>query len=255
MSAAGARVAATLLLGASAGAMPARAQTAADGYSIYQNAVYKGQSLGVPACATCHGPDPRNSFIPQILVAAGNPSILPTAWAMPPMDQYDYTTLIDANGREGIATYLLYPDAGTQPFSLLAAQSVDFGSLMVGQSMAKTMLLANIGARALTGVAIQASPSAAGVTESNDCPATLAMQASCTITVTFAPMTAGTANAAYVVSASNDANSGDKFFVYASGGSSTPPAPSGVGGGGAIGWMWLALLLLPQPLARRGSAQ
>ena len=249
MSAVTVRSGATLFLVAAASTAPALAQTAADGYSIYQNAVYKGQSLGVPACATCHGPDPHNSSIPQILIAAGNPSVLPTAWAMAPMNQFNYAALIDDNGRAGISNYLLYPDAGTKPFSLFAAQSLDFGTLTVGQSASKTMLLTNVGALALAGLAIQASPSTTGVTESDDCPANLAPQGSCTITVTFAPLAAGTANAAYGASASNDANTGDKFFVYAMGATSAPPPPptpppaSGAGGGGALGGIWLLALL------------
>jgi len=246
------RVRAALFACAALGTTAAFAQTAADGYSIYQNATFKGQSIGAPACVTCHGPDPRNSVIPQILMAAGNPDFLPVAWAMVPMSQFNYAAKINTDGRAGIATYLLYPDAGTLPYSLFAAQSLDFGTVVIGRTMSKTMTLTNIGAQALTGVVVQASPSATGVTETNDCPSALAVQASCTVTVTFAPLAAGSANAAYVLSASNDANSGNEFFVFASGAASAPPpAPSGGGGGGAVGWLSLALLLLLAPCVRR----
>jgi len=246
------RVHAALFTCASLGSAAAFAQTAADGYSIYQNATFKGQSIGAPACATCHGPDPRNSVIPQILMAAGNPGFLPTAWAMVPMSQFNYAAKIDTNGREGIATYLLYPDAGTLPFSLFATQSLDFGTLVIGQTMMKTMTLTNIGAQALTGVVLQASPSATGVSETNDCPSTLAAQASCTVTVTFAPLAAGTANAAYVLSANNDADTGNEFFVFAAGAASAPPPPAASGGGGGAldGWS-LGLLFLLQPILSR----
>jgi len=244
------RTAAALCV-AALGSMSALAQTAADGYSIYQNAIYKGQNLGVPACATCHGPDPHNSVIPQILMAAGNPAFLLTAWALAPMSQFNYATLIDANGREGIATYLLYPDAGTKAFSLFAAQSLDFGTLVIGQSMTKTMTLTNIGAQALTSVVIQANPSATGVTATDNCPGTLAIQASCTVSVRFSPLAAGTANAAYVVSASNDANTSGEFFVFATGATSTPPPMQSSGGGGAFGWISLAGLLVALWFSRR----
>jgi hypothetical protein len=262
-----ARVIAPLFFAAAGSTPAAFAQTAADGYSIYQNGIYKGQPLPAPAppCATCHGPDPRNSFIPQILIAAGNPDVLPAAWMLSPMTQFNYTGKIDANGRQGIATYLLYPDAGTKPFSLFAAQSLDFGSVTIGQSVAKTMMLTNIGAQDLAGVVIQASPSATGVTQTNDCPATLASQAACTVTVTFAPLAEGTANAGYVVSANNDANTDNQFFVFAAGATSVPPPPAApapapppvaqppaasYGGGGAMDWMWPVALLLLQRLAR-----
>lgn len=229
----------TALVGAGA-----HAQTAADGYSIYQNGTYKGVALAAPApaCATCHGPDPRHSLQPGLLNAAGNPSFLPTAWAMVPMDQYNYASKIDANGRQGIATYLLYPEAGTLPYSLFAAQQLDFGNVAVGQTSTRTMVLANVGALALNGVVIQANPSATGVTQANDCPATLAPQATCTVTVRFAPLAAGTANAAFVVNASNDANTASVFFVFASGGTTAPPPASG--GGGAIGPGLFGLLAL-----------
>jgi hypothetical protein len=272
------RLTAPLFFAAAGSTSPAFAQTAADGRSIYQDAIYKGQRLPAPAppCATCHGPDPQHALIPQIFIAAGNPDALLTAWALDPMSQFNYSAKIDANGRQGIATYLLYPDAGTKPFSLFAAQSLDFGTLTVGQSASKTIGLTNIGALALTGVTIQASPSATGVTQTSDCPATLAPQASCTVTVTFAPLAAGTANAGYVVSATNDANTNSEFFVFAAGAASAapppappppappppaappapapPPASSGGGGGGALDWMWLVFMLALQPLLRRSRA-
>ena len=233
---------------------PAFAQTAADGYSIYQNGTYKGNPIGAPACQTCHGPDPLHSLQPGLLNAAGNPAFLvDVAWQMPPMDQFDYPAKIDTNGQTGIATYLLYPPAGTQPFSLFAAQSLDFGDVVVGQTPPpKQMMLTNIGPQPLTAVTIQPSPSAIGVTETNDCPTTLASQASCTITVTFAPLAAGKANAAYVVSSSNDGNPGNEFFVFANGVTGAPPPPppppppaASSGGGGALDPEWLLLALFP----------
>jgi len=244
----------------------AHAQTAADGYSIYQNGTYKGVAIGAPACATCHGPDPLNSLEPGLLNAAGNPGFLTsTAWPMAPMNAFDYPAKIDANGRQGIANYLLFPPAGTQPYSSFAAQSMDFGTVVIGQAMTKTMTLTNVGALALSNVVIQASPSAAGVTGTNDCPTSMAPQASCTVTVTFAPLAAGIANAGYVVSASNDANTSDTFFVFATGATSAPPPPppppaaSGGGGGGALGLpavgLGLVLTLLPSVSRRRPASR
>ena len=245
----------------------AHAQTAADGYSIYQFGTYKGVALAAPApaCATCHGPDPLNSLEPGLLNAAGNPSFLTsTAWPMAPMNAFDYPAKIDANGRQGIANYLLFPPAGTQPYSSFAAQSLDFGTVVIGQTMMKTMTLTNVGALALSNVVIQPSPSAAGVTETNDCPTSMAPQASCTVTVTFAPLAAGTANAGYVVSASNDANTGDTFFVFAAGATTAPPPPppppaASSGGGGALGFpivgLGLLLTLAPSASQRRPASR
>jgi hypothetical protein len=259
MNASAARRIAGLFAAATSVVAPAFAQTAADGYSIYQNGMYKGKFINAPACAACHGPDPLNSLEPGLLNAAGDPAFLSIAWQMSPMNTFSYLTKIDANGQTGIATYLLYPPAGTQPFSLFAAQSLDFGDVVVGQTPSpKQMMLTNIGAQSLTAVTIQANPSATGVTETNDCPTTLASQASCTIAVTFAPLAAGKANAAYVVSAGNDANAGNEFFVFANGVTSAPPPPpppASSGGGGAVDLEWLLLGLLPISARRRPASR
>jgi len=228
----------------------AQAQTAAEGYAIYQNG-----TGGQPACAGCHGADPLHSTNPTILNAAGNPAFLLTAWMMAPMNQYNYPNVIDANGRTAIATYLLYPSAGTQPFSLFSSGSLNFGSLNVGQSAQQINTLTNIGALAITGLAIQANPSAAGVTQSNTCPATLAPNASCTVAITFAPMANGTANAGFVASASNDANASDTFFVYASAGTPMTGGSSSGGGGGSISSLALLALLLLASLHTRSFAR
>jgi hypothetical protein len=68
------------------------------------------------------------------------------------------------------------------------------------------------------------------------------------VTVRVAPLAAGTANAGYVVSASNDANTASEFFVFATGAPSTPPAASGGGGGGALDVAALALFAVAATL-------
>jgi hypothetical protein len=166
------------------------------------------------------------------------------------MINLNYGAVIDATGRAAIATYLLYPDAATQPYSALSAGSLNFGTLNVGASATQAVTVTNVGPTALTGAVVQANPSAVGVTQTNDCGATLASLASCTITVTFAPTAAGTANGGFIYTATNDADpaTGRTFYVYASAASAAPapaPAPaSSGGGGGAMGAVELALAAL-----------
>lgn len=67
--------------------------------------------------------------------------------------------------------------------------ALGFGNLKAGgTSSPQTVMVTNQSGATLTGVTIAAS---AGFTETNNCPATLAVNASCTITVTFAPTVNG----------------------------------------------------------------
>lgn len=237
------------------------AQTPAQqGAAIYQNGIPAGTGVTArPACAICHGTDPHRANNGATL-AAGNPALLLNAFNSPTMSTYDYGAVIDATGRTAIATYLLYPEAATQPYSALSTGTLDFGTLNVGASATKAVTVTNVGPAALTGAVVQANPSAVGVTQTNDCGATLAPLAACTITVTFAPTAAGTFNGGFVYNAANDAdpNAGRTFFVYASAASASAPAPAPAasGGGGAMGAVELALAALAALTgALRGSGR
>ena len=78
---------------------------------------------------------------------------------------------------------------GTAPDVSLSPTSLAFGSQNVGAtSAAQSVTLANSGSGALTvsGVAVTSN-----YVQTNNCPATLAVNASCTIQVTFSPSTTG----------------------------------------------------------------
>ena len=76
------------------------------------------------------------------------------------------------------------------PTVVLSRAMVDFGTQRVGStSAAQTITLTNSGTAALSGIAITLP--AGDFTQSNDCGATLAVGASCTITALFAPTAAG----------------------------------------------------------------
>lgn len=236
----GIRPAALVAAAAMAWAQTAQAQTgslAAQGYEIYQHGV-----PGKPACASCHGPDPETSIHP-LGKARGNPAYLPTAWSMPPMKQYDFAASIDEAGRNAIAQYLLYPAAGNQPYSQFSLQSIAFGDVAIGHAQRKVLTLTNIGAQPLVGIALQASPSAVGVTASDDCPSGgLPPGASCTVTVTFDPRAVGAASAVYLLRANQDASTSSQFVVAGNGVDAAAPAPDASASAGGGGSMSLAAL-------------
>jgi hypothetical protein len=80
------------------------------------------------------------------------------------------------------------------PSGTVSPASFTFGNVQLGQtSAAQTVTLSNAGIGPLTVGAINFGGAAAGFTQSNTCPATLAVSANCVISVMFAPN--GTAGA------------------------------------------------------------
>lgn len=97
---------------------------------------------------------------------------------------------------------------GGAPIVSVSPGSGSCGSVQVGaSSTCQAFTLTNTGNIDLTGIAISLTGVAAGsYSQSNNCPATLAASASCTITVFFQPTGSGTLNASLSV-ASNAAGS------------------------------------------------
>lgn len=94
----------------------------------------------------------------------------------------------------GTAEVPLVPAAGVLAFT--ATPDVDFGSVRIGNSVTQTYTVRNIGNKA--DEVTVALPSGSGWTATGDCPespATLAVDATCSVTVTFAPTESGTSTA------------------------------------------------------------
>lgn len=91
----------------------------------------------------------------------------------------------------GTAERPLDPASGVVAFT--ATPDVDFGSVRIGSSVTRTYSVRNIGnaADALT----VALPSGSGWTANDDCPDLLAVDATCSITVVFAPTASGASTA------------------------------------------------------------
>lgn len=87
----------------------------------------------------------------------------------------------------GVAEAPLDPAAGVLAFT--ATPNVDFGSVRIGNSVTRTYTVRNIG-NAADAITV-ALPTGSGWTASDDCPDLLAVDATCSITVVFAPTESG----------------------------------------------------------------
>src|SRR4029077_5171483 len=90
----------------------------------------------------------------------------------------------------------------------LSPASLAFGSVDVGQSVAKTATLTNSGSTSVT-VSQDAANSAAFTISGLSLPATLAAGQSATITVTYAPKASGTVNGNVTISGNASLTMGD----------------------------------------------
>lgn len=118
------------------------------------------------------------------------------------------------------------PPPPPAPVVSLSPSSLSFGNQNVGTtSAAKSVTLTNTGNAALSITSIgEAGANAADFAESNNCPASLAAQASCLINVTFSPSAAG-AESANIALVDNAANSPQSVAESGTGVTPPPPAP------------------------------
>jgi len=103
--------------------------------------------------------------------------------------------------QSNVVSYSLLVLESTSPFSALSAEALTFRSLPVNAaSEAQSVTLSNGGGAPLTLSDISvAGTNASDFAESDACPATLAVGASCTISVTFTPSVSGPRSASIVV--------------------------------------------------------
>ena len=103
---------------------------------------------------------------------------------------------IPSNDAASPVTYMLTGDAVDAPEPQISATptSVDFGELLLGEFDTATVTLLNPGTGVLTFTSIGLSGDA-GFSQTNDCGATLAVQATCTVTIVLNGATGGSKNA------------------------------------------------------------
>jgi len=121
----------------------------------------------------------------------------------------------------------------------LSPASLAFGSVDVGQSVAKTATLTNSGSTSVT-VSQDAANSAAFTISGLSLPATLAAGQSATITVTYAPKASGTVNGNVTISGNASLTMGDGLGLV---GSTDDPisASLSVSGNGAVAGQFVAI--------------
>ena len=117
-----------------------------------------------------------------------------------------------------------YGGGGPAPAVTLTPTSLTFASQVVGTtSAAQTSTLKNTGTAALTITSVGLAGANPGdFTQSNDCPASLAANATCTITVTFSPTAAG--GRAGSVTIADDAPGSPHALTLSGSGSTPAPA-------------------------------
>lgn len=117
----------------------------------------------------------------------------------------------------------------------LSPSSLAFGNVVVGSNSTKTATFTNSGGASLTIANIGFSgTNAARFAQSNNCPASLAVGASCAINVSYTPNAVATDNATLTIS-SNGPSSPDSVTLSGTGVATSSGGSSSSGGGGGGG--------------------
>ena len=188
---------ATLALTLAALSAQARAQNASDGKTIYSTA----QVTGEKSCGagTCHGPDPATNQN-AIKNGANNPSKISAAISgeVSVPDMRFLSGVLSSSMLADLAAYIANPNASnTLPVASLSSTTLGFGSIDTGRTSAtQTVTVSNTGAATLQLTTITLS-SAEFARVSGTCtvPSSLAIAASCTISITFSPASTGVRSA------------------------------------------------------------
>lgn len=185
-----------------------------------------GQSLyNAQQCASCHGlPSSRQQKIQN-----GVDWTTIRRGINNQRDMFKYASLTDAQLKD-LSAYIckdLNSTASTcnaaGPKIAASPTSLAFGNTQAGAtSAAKSVTVSNTGGVALTISSIGVNNAA--FTQTNNCPASLAAGASCTVSVSFVP-SAATSYSGGLVIAHNDATAGSSTTIALSGTGTAAPAP------------------------------
>jgi hypothetical protein len=129
----------------------------------------------------------------QSPLAAGASCILAIAFAPTNAGPASGTLTVTDNtgGTAGMTQSVSFTGTGVQPTATLTPATYDFGRLSVTGSASSVLILTNTGSIALTIAGVQLGDTV-NYSKTTTCSASLAVGASCTITVTFNPQTTGT---------------------------------------------------------------
>jgi trimeric autotransporter adhesin len=203
------------------GTSPVWAQDATQGAVLYQQIIVTGKQTC--AAAACHGSSPAKG---QNKISRGNSAYNIKA-GISGVGQMNFLQghLTDAQLND-LAAYIaqangttaVYIPTANAPAVSLSAVSLAFGSVTVSTSSSLTSTLTNSGTAALNLSAITSNNPL--FTVASNCPASLAVGASCTLSVTFSPVAAGAASAS--VSVSSDAASSPDTLALSGTGVNAP---------------------------------
>jgi len=116
--------------------------------------------------------------------------------------------------------------APAAPKVTLSTNSLSFGAVADGSSASRSVVVTNTGTAALTGIAVSlAGANSAEFAETSACPASLAAGSSCSISVTFKPVTAGSKSASLSI-ADNAAPSPQTVALAGTGAAPAPQIAS-----------------------------
>jgi mono/diheme cytochrome c family protein len=216
------------LLSGWAGVMPAQAQDATRGATLYQQIIVTGKQTC--AAAACHGSSPAAG---QNKISRGNSAYNIQA-GIAGVGQMTFLGGRLSDGQlNDLAAYIaqatgkapVYLPTPGAPSVSLSSTSLSYGSVTVGASSSLTSTLTNSGTAALNLSTISSSNAVFAV--GNNCPASLAVGSSCTLTVTFSPAAVGAASGTVSIR-SDAASSPDTLSLSGSG----VAAPTGL-----LGWV------------------
>lgn len=189
------------LAGSTLLAKAAQAQSASNGQALYNQIIVTGQNSC--AASACHGSSPsaRRNRIQMGISAATTKAAVSSIGEMNFLSgrltdaQYNDLAAYIASTAGGTPTYLT---VAAEPLATLSTTSIAFGSVTVGNtSTTRTVTLTNGGTAALSISTLASNNSAFTLT--HNCPATLAVSSSCTLSLTFTPAAATAYNSSATV--------------------------------------------------------
>ena len=112
----------------------------------------------------------------------------------------------------------------TAPKAGLSASSISFGTTNIGTTTTRTVTLSNTGTASLTGIALSVGgANSSEFSQTNNCGTTLAINATCTISVSYKPVTVATSKVATLNIADNAVPSPQTVALT---GAALAPAPT-----------------------------
>jgi hypothetical protein len=132
-------------------------------------------------------------------LAAGKSCTISVTFAAGPFYNPQTATLSIMDNAGGSPQKVMLTALVIDPQAQVSVDEWNFGTHKVNTSSVKSITLTNTGATALTNIHIVPGKNPTDFTETNNCPASLGVKASCTINVTFKPLVRGSLSGSVVI--------------------------------------------------------